>query len=94
MKLALYKEFQILQISNQDQVQVRVQLREADQLQALRDEPGCQVMFDYKLPLDKRGVNDSATSVSLCVDIPYLLEVIRMCNKLRVDVKQIYDWYC
>jgi hypothetical protein len=94
IKLAQEEELQLLQISNQSQVQVRVELREPDQLEALKEEVGCEVLFDYKFPLDKFGNRDTATSAALCVDIPYLLQVIRMCHKLRVEVKQIYDWYC
>lgn len=94
LRFATHEELQVLQISNQAQVQVRVELRERDQLQALREMPGCEVMFEYKFPLDKHGNPDTATTVALCVEIPYLLDVFRMCNRLHVDVMQVYDWYC
>ena len=52
------------------------------------------VLFDYKFPVDRNSDRNGAKCAALCVDIPYLLEVIRMCEHSAVKVMQIYDWYC
>ena len=98
----------VLQISNNDQVQVRVELHPAtvaNDLLLLEEKRGCQVMFSYQFPVDGTPVESSAqngsgaggqqvaTTVSLCVDVPYLLAVLRFCSTQGIVVKQVYDWW-
>eukprot|EP01043_Picozoa_sp_COSAG02_P025953 COSAG02_NODE_1479_length_12402_cov_5.937576_5_plen_208_part_00 len=52
-----------------------------------------EVMFDYAFPTDG-SQNAVWTTVSLCVEIPYLLGLLRFCTKHGIAVKQIYDWWC
>lgn len=94
IRLAMHPHvLEILQISNQNEVQVRVQLRDPEQLRALQQKAGCEVLFDYKFPLD--GTSEGpATSVAVCVAVPFLLDVVRFCFDEGIDVKQVYDWYC
>lgn len=43
------------------------------------------------------GTEDpSGTMVSLCVDVPFLLSVLRLCKSRApaIEVRQIYDWWC
>jgi len=92
--LAKVEGIQVLQISNQIEVQVRVEWHSAEQLDELKREPGCEVLFDYKFPVDKNASKDGVKCAALCVDIPYLLEVMRMCEGNDIKVMQVYDWYC
>ena len=85
-------ELQVLQVSNQPQVQVRVQVRTSKSLEALGCRPGVEVLFKYKFPVDGSGTAP-ATSVALCVDVPHLLCAIRYCSANDVAVKQIYDFW-
>lgn len=92
-KLSREPTVEVLQISNQAQVQVRVQLRTAEQLEALRREAkGVEVMFDYTFPVDGTGT-EPARSVSLCVDVPFLLAAMRFCRKRGIRVCQVYDFW-
>ena len=92
-KLSHHPTVEVLQISNQDQVQVRIQLREEEQLKALRrDARGVEVMFDYTFPVDGSG-NDPARSVSLCVEVPFLLSTMRFCRNCGIHVCQVYDFW-
>ena len=54
LKLSELPELEVLRISNQAQVQVRVCFRNA-QLEALRGKHGVQVMFEYTFPVDGSG---------------------------------------
>ena len=96
LKLSTDPSLQVLQISNQDQVQVRAEIH-PDQaetgIRLLQEKRGCQVMFDYAFPTDG-SQNAVWTTVSLCVEIPYLLGLLRFCTKHGIAVKQIYDWWC
>lgn len=98
LKLAKDPCLSVLQISNNDQVQVRVELHHmsvANDLRLLGEKRGCQVMFDYRFPVDGAPPPEQvATTVSLCVEIPYLLGLLRFCAGQGIAVKQIYDWWC
>jgi hypothetical protein len=83
---------EVLQISNQLQVQVRVQLRLEQQLELLRSKKGLEVMFEYRFPVDGTGT-PPPRSVSLCVEVPYLLGVLRFCQQHGVRVMQVYDFW-
>jgi len=96
LKLSTDSSLRVLQISNQDQVQVRAEIH-PDQVKhavgLLREKRGCEVMFDYAFPTD--GTQNAVwTTVSLCVEIPYLLGLLRFCKSHGIVVKQIYDWWC
>ena len=96
LKLSTDPSLQVLQISNQDQVQVRAEIHpdQAEQgIRLLQEKRGCEVMFDYAFPTDG-SQNAVWTTVSLCVEIPYLLGLLRFCTKHGIAVKQIYDWWC
>jgi len=93
LKMARNRDIQILQISNQDQVQVRVEIRDPSQLRDLENKNGCKVMFEYQFPVDGSG-EQPATTVSLCVEIPFLMDLIRFCQTSGIAVMQVYDWYC
>lgn len=86
----------ILQISNNDEVQVRVSVEPAEKersIRAIEELPGTDVMFDYKFPTDGKQAVPSRTQISLCVQIPYLLNTVRCLRKKGVEVEQIYDWW-
>lgn len=98
-KLAACPDVDVLCISNQSQVQVRVQLPrsaddpEAQQLAALlKGRRGVEVMFDYAFPVDGTGGTPPKLA-SLCVDVPYLLGTMRFCGKHGVEVLQVYDFW-
>jgi len=95
-KMAAQKtQLRVLEISHQRHIQVRVGLRNRDtDLQMLNMLPGCEVMFDYKYPVDGTE-DDPCTMVSLCVSVPYVLSVLRACaGEGSIEVYQIYDFYC
>ena len=91
LKLAEVPDLAVLQISNQSQVQVRVKVRDELQLRALKAKSGCEVMFEYQFP-----ATDATTEkqISLCVDVPCLLDVIRACWAEGIQINQIYDFWC
>jgi hypothetical protein len=94
-KLSRLPDVEVLRISNQAQVQVRVSMhRESQerQLAALRSRSGLQVMFEYAFPVDGTG-NPPPTLASLCVDVPYVLSTFRFCRRERIDVMQVYDFW-
>ena len=93
IKLSELPELEVLSISNQAQVQVRVQTFGEGQLVELRQRRGVEVMFDYKFPVDGSG-QPPPTSASVCVEVPYLLSMIRFCRAINVDVMQVYDFWC
>jgi len=94
----------ILQISNNNEVQVRVSVPAImspsgvaaenegviRQIEAL---PGVERMFDYKFPTDGDENKPSDTQISLCVKMPYLLSAIRRLQTMSAKVEQIYDWW-
>ena len=92
LRLSELLELAVLQISNQRQVQVRVQLRRESQLATLRERPGLQVMFNYQFPVDGSG-QPPPTTVSLCVEVPYLLRVIHTCRLEEITIMQVYDFW-
>ena len=92
LKLAQVPEIEVLRISNQEQLQVRVQFRRDAQLDALRGKHGVQVMFQYTFPVDGTG-KAPPTTASLCVEAPYLLSTIRFCSRHDIDVMQVYDFW-
>ncbi|CAE8659898.1 unnamed protein product [Polarella glacialis] len=84
----------VLEISNQRHVQMRVELRDHEpQLRQLAALTGCEVMFKFKYPTDG-SCQPPTTSVSLCIAVPYLLATIRFCNRIGVEVRQVFDFYC
>ena len=93
LALAELPELEVLQISNQPQVQVRVHLREQRQLDDLSALRGVEYMFEYTFPVDGSGLPPPRTA-SLCVDVPYLLALIRTCKRTGVGVMQVYDFWC
>ena len=92
-KLSEFPELEVLSISNQGQVQVRIQVFGEGQLVALGEKKGVEVMFDYQFPVDGTG-QTPPTSASLCVEVPYLLSVMRFCRSINIDVMQVYDFWC
>jgi hypothetical protein len=93
LRLSELPELHVLQISNQSQVQVRAQLTNEQQLETLRSRKGLELMFEYTFPVDGSGKPPPKT-VSLCVEVPYLLGVIRFCRQQGVRVMQVYDFWC
>lgn len=92
LKLADRPDVEVLRVSNQGQVQVRVHFRHAHQIAALRTKRGVEVMFEYTFPVDGSG-KPPPTSASLCVEVPYLLGAIRFCRSNGIDVMQVYDFW-
>ena len=62
-------------------------------IRLLQEKRGCDVVFDYAFPTNG-SQNAAWTTVSLCVEIPYLLGLVRFCTNHGIAVKQIYDWWC
>ena len=93
-KLSEQPDVEVLRISNQAQVQVRVKLQEPPEVQlaALRRHRGLQVMFEYRFPVDGSG-NPPPTLVALCVDVPYILSMFRFCRRELIEVMQVYDFW-
>ena len=92
IRLSQLPGVEVLQISNQDQVQVRVQLSHAQQLAALRSKHGVTVMFEYVFPVDGTG-QPPPTTAALCVEVPFLLGALRFCRQEGVQVMQVYDFW-
>eukprot|EP00929_Paragymnodinium_shiwhaense_P054678 TRINITY_DN27413_c0_g1_i1.p1 TRINITY_DN27413_c0_g1~~TRINITY_DN27413_c0_g1_i1.p1 ORF type:complete len:1588 (+),score=423.13 TRINITY_DN27413_c0_g1_i1:99-4862(+) len=93
LRLAKEPNMRVLQISNQRQVQVLVTLRdEREQLGQLQCLPGCQVLFNYKFPTDGSNM-PPGLRVTLCVNVPYLLSTLRSCQRLQVEIVQVYDFW-
>jgi len=84
----------LIEISNQKEINVRVLVREARQIDQIKGHPGVRVMLDYKFPTD--GTEQPPdTNVSVEVQVPLLLEFIRECARMRpeVSIEQIYDFW-
>eukprot|EP01118_Nematostelium_gracile_P001888 TRINITY_DN11954_c0_g1_i1.p1 TRINITY_DN11954_c0_g1~~TRINITY_DN11954_c0_g1_i1.p1 ORF type:complete len:322 (-),score=77.33 TRINITY_DN11954_c0_g1_i1:31-957(-) len=94
-------EAQILEISNQQSVQMKVMLpeecdtNEAEDamLDGLRRIIGCTVMFTFRYPVDGTPSIRPCLSVSLRVTTLALLQTIQACALLNVKVEQIYDFW-
>ena len=96
VSLAGLPEARLIEISNQAEVQVCVLVDSAAKLDRLRAQHGCTVMFDFRYPTDgeeKVREGGPIQRVSLCVMIPFLLNIVRECGKIGVQVHQIYDWW-
>lgn len=93
VRLSKFNDVEVLRISHQAQVQVRVAMRQPEpQLAALRAKGGVQVLFDYAFPAD--GSDQAPPRLAaLCVDVPFLLGVIRFCRQHEVEVLQVYDFW-
>ena len=50
-------------------------------------------MFDYQFP-SGGTVRAQPIAVALCVEVPYLMDVVRLCLSQGIDVMQVYDFYC
>lgn len=92
LALAARPDVEVLRISNQGQVQVRVHVWNEGQMALLRAKKGVEVMFVYTFPIDGSG-KPPPTSASLCVDVPYLLGAIRFCSQTGITVMQVYDFW-
>jgi hypothetical protein len=92
LKLSCQADIQILQISNQDKIQVRVMLRDEEQKRALAGKEGCAILMEYTYPVDGTG-KAPPKQVALCVEVPFLLDVIRFCAEHGIRVCQVYDFY-
>jgi len=91
--IALYSQSaRVLEISNQRELQVRVQYQDTGNSSPVNFSSlqGVKVLFKYKYPTDGTQ-NEPATSVALAVLVPFLLATIRTCHDNGVDVMQIYD---
>lgn len=88
----------ILQVSNQYELQVRVEIpREMSAqtketvLAGLENSDGCALNFEFAYP--KIGDSDSETQLSLTVKAPALLRVLGYCMKHGLRIVQVYDFY-
>jgi len=97
----------ILEISGHKELQVRVTAGgKKDKLvnleglvQRLNMLTGCQVMFTFQLPQSsdiEKALKESEKKheISLCVEVRFLLEVLRQCRVLDLTVYQVYDYWC
>jgi hypothetical protein len=91
-KLSRQPGIQVLQISNQDKIQVRVMLSDEEQEKALAGKEGCEILMEYTFPVDGTG-KSPRKQIALCVDVPFLLDVIRFCEEHGITVCQVYDFY-
>jgi hypothetical protein len=82
----------IFDISGQQEVQVRVVVKQRNQIDALQLK-GVDIKLDYKYPTDG-SQDEPGTNVALCVQVPYLLPLIRECRRIGACVAQIYDFWC
>ena len=92
----------LLQISNQKVIQVRVEIPARDPknpqqglpeiLRGFNKLPGCHVNFDFQYP-HVGGDERPRTQVSLAVQVPFLLSVIRHCIDQDILVVQVYDFW-
>jgi hypothetical protein len=100
-----FPEAQLLELSNQQSIQVKVTLpsstpqliiteeSEATLLSKLKTLHGCEVMFSYRCPVDGTPSTRVPLSVSLRVSTLSLIRLIQLCSTLRITVNQVYDFY-
>lgn len=92
---------QVLEISNQRVVQVKVILpaaadtdeAEATLLAKLANVNGCSVMFSFRYPVDGSPSSRPPLCVSVRSSTLALIRFINACSALHISVKQIYDFY-
>lgn len=88
--MATHKGLTLVTISNNLEVQSRVSVpqKQEHKLPKLNKIPGCKVMFDYTFPPEPE-----LKLASVCVEVPSLLEFIRVCARSNIDVTQVYDFF-
>eukprot|EP00756_Hemistasia_phaeocysticola_P008399 Hpha_TRINITY_DN14610_c2_g13::TRINITY_DN14610_c2_g13_i1::g.48367::m.48367 len=82
----------LLQVSNHTELQVKVRVREAADLDSFHRVAIFKKMFLYKYPVDGTP-NPPHQSASLLVQAPHLLSFIRECRKNGVILDQIFDFW-
>ena len=93
MKLAAVPTARLVEISNQSHVQMVVTAPQRICIEdVLKNQEGCEILFDFAYPTDGSAALP-LNRVALSAAIPYLLNIMRVCEENQVCVHQVYDWW-